>query len=58
MTDKETGSTWSVTGRALTGPLAGNQLAPVLHGDFFWFAWASFEPDTRIWGQAGASATP
>lgn len=58
MTDMETGSMWSITGRAFTGPLAGTQLAPVLHGDFFWFAWASFEPDTRIWGQAGASATP
>ncbi len=47
--DQETGSTWSVTGRATDGPLAGKQLEPVVHGDHFWFAWAAFTPDTRVW---------
>ncbi|MEO8463322.1 MAG: DUF3179 domain-containing protein [Chloroflexota bacterium] len=47
--DQETGSTWSVTGLATAGPLAGIQLEPVAHGDHFWFAWAAFEPDTTIW---------
>jgi hypothetical protein len=47
--DAETRSTWSVTGRATAGPLAGAQLEPVVHGDHFWFAWAAFVPDTRIW---------
>jgi hypothetical protein len=47
--DAETESTWSVTGRATAGPLAGSQLRPVVHGDHFWFAWAAFEPDTTIW---------
>jgi hypothetical protein len=36
--DRETGSTWSVTGRATAGPLAGRTLEPVVHGDHFWFA--------------------
>ena len=47
--DAETGSTWSITGRAVDGPLAGAQLEPVVHGDHFWFAWAAFAPDTTIW---------
>ena len=47
--DAETGSTWSVTGLAVDGPLAGTQLESVVHGDHFWFAWAAFEPDTKIW---------
>jgi hypothetical protein len=47
--DSETGSTWSVTGLAIDGPLAGTQLAPVVHGDHFWFAWAAFAPQTTIW---------
>ncbi len=47
--DRETGSTWSVTGRALDGPLAGSQMEPVVHGNHFWFAWAAFSPQTRIW---------
>ncbi len=47
--DGETGSTWDITGRATAGPLAGKQLAPVVHGNDFWFAWAAFKPDTRVW---------
>lgn len=47
--DAETGSTWSVTGRATDGPLAGAPLEPVVHANHFWFAWAAFSPDTRIW---------
>jgi hypothetical protein len=47
--DAETGSTWSVTGLATAGPLAGTQLEPVVHGNHFWFAWAAFSPETTIW---------
>ncbi len=46
--DRETSSEWSMTGRAETGPLAGQRLTPVVHGNHFWFAWAAFKPDTRI----------
>jgi len=49
ITDAETGSNWSITGQATAGPLAGSQLEPVIHGDHFWFAWAAFQPDTKIW---------
>jgi hypothetical protein len=47
--DHETGSTWSVTGVAVDGPLDGSRLEPVVHGDHFWFAWAAFAPETTIW---------
>jgi hypothetical protein len=49
--DRQTGSTWDVTGRALAGPLAGSRLEPVPHGDYFWFAWAAFQPGTEIRGR-------
>ncbi|MFQ5550158.1 MAG: DUF3179 domain-containing (seleno)protein, partial [Gemmatimonadales bacterium] len=46
--DRETGSLWTVTGRATTGPLAGAQLTPVQHGNHFWFAWSVFQPLTDV----------
>ena len=49
ITDRETGSTWSITGQATAGPLAGSRLEPVVHGNHFWFAWAAFAPETTIW---------
>ncbi len=48
--DNETNSTWSILGIATAGPLAGEELEPVVHGDHFWFAWAAFNPDTRVFG--------
>jgi hypothetical protein len=47
--DLETGSTWTLLGRATAGPLAGAQLERIEHGNHFWFAWAAFKPDVRIW---------
>jgi hypothetical protein len=46
--DRETGSVWLMSGRALEGPLAGRRLVPVPHGNHFWFAWAAFRPDARL----------
>jgi len=46
--DVETGSTWNIFGRATGGPLAGQRLDPVPHGNHFWFAWAVFMPGTRV----------
>lgn len=46
--DRETGSEWDVLGRAAAGPLAGRALVPVGHVDTFWFAWAAFQPETRL----------
>ena len=47
--DTETGSTWNLLGHATAGPLIGRRLRPVVHGNHFWFAWAVFKPETRIW---------
>jgi hypothetical protein len=48
--DEQTGSRWNILGQAIEGPLAGEQLTPIVHGDHFWFAWAAFEPETIIFG--------
>lgn len=48
--DDQTGSKWTLEGRAVSGPLAGSALQPV--GDVFvafWFAWALFYPDAALW---------
>ena len=47
--DAETRSRWNVLGLAVSGPLSGRHLEPVLHGDHFWFTWAAFQPSTRIY---------
>jgi len=48
--DRETGSIWSLDGRAVAGPLEGARLEPVGEAYVaFWFAWALFQPDTEIW---------
>ena len=48
-TDVETGSTWNILGEAIDGPMAGERLTKIVHGDHFWFAWAAFMPDTLIY---------
>jgi hypothetical protein len=48
--DQETGSVWNFSGQAVAGPLAGKQLEPIPDIVIaYWFAWASFQPDTDIW---------
>ena len=47
-TDDQTGSTWSILGRALDGPLAGAQLQPIEHIDTFWFAAAAYDPTIEL----------
>ena len=51
--DEQTTSTWNVLGQAIGGPLAGDQLTPIVHGDHFWFSWAAFKPDTIIYQEDG-----
>jgi hypothetical protein len=47
--DNETGSEWDVLGQAVSGPLAGKRLTPVVAVNHFWFSWAAFKPETRIY---------
>lgn len=49
MRDAQSGSTWSFEGIALDGPMLGKRLEPIVSDSPFWFAWAIFRPDTRIW---------
>ena len=46
--DDQTGSTWSLLGRAVAGPLEGSRLERVTHVDTFWFAWAAFQPGSAL----------
>ena len=48
LVDEQTKSTWNMLGQVLDGPLLGSRLAPVIHANHFWFAWAAFYPDTEI----------
>jgi hypothetical protein len=47
--DRETGSTWTLGGQAVAGPLKGERLETVPHLDTFWFAWWSHYPETRVY---------
>ncbi len=46
--DDQTGTTWDLTGRAVDGALVGEQLEAVVHLDTFWFAWATYRPNTVL----------
>jgi hypothetical protein len=47
--DDQTGSQWNILGQAIKGELAGIQLEPVVSVNHFWFSWAAFKPETRIY---------
>jgi len=49
--DDQTGSEWDVFGQAVSGELAGTQLEPFVSVNHFWFSWAAFKPETRIYQQ-------
>jgi hypothetical protein len=48
--DEQTGSSWDIFGRAADGPMEGSQLNRIISIESFWFDWAAFHPDTRIFG--------
>lgn len=47
--DQETGSEWDLLGHAVAGELSGASLEPVVGVDHFWFSWAAFKPETRVY---------
>jgi hypothetical protein len=47
--DDQTSSTWDILGRAVAGARVGDRLRPLVSANHFWFAWAVFRPETRIW---------
>ena len=49
--DAGTNSRWTITGKAASGKMKGNELSPIVHGDHFAFAWLSFKPETIIYSK-------
>jgi hypothetical protein len=47
--DTQTGSLWNIFGEAIEGPRAGSELEQIVSSEHFWFAWATFKPDTQVW---------
>ncbi len=47
--DEETGSEWNVLGEAVAGEMEGSRLEPVVSIGHFWFSWAAFRPETRVY---------
>lgn len=47
--DEQTGSTWSITGEALDGPLAGSRLDVFPHVNSFWSCWSAFRPASAVY---------
>lgn len=47
--DSATGSEWNLHGQAISGPLTGERLQPVVHATHFWFALAAFYPEVTVW---------
>lgn len=48
--DVQTLSAWNILGIATGGPLRAKHLTAIDHVDTFWFAWAAFDPATRVLG--------
>ncbi len=47
--DEATGSSWNIFGEAVEGELTGEILSPVVSVNHFWFSWAAFKPETRVY---------
>ena len=47
--DKETGTRWTIAGRAVDGPLRGQELKWVDSIQCRWFAWSAEYPDTSVY---------
>jgi thiol-disulfide isomerase/thioredoxin len=56
--DEQTSTEWDVLGQGISGSLAGRHLDPVVSINHFWFSWAAFRPETRIYRADSASAGP
>jgi hypothetical protein len=49
LTDAETGSSWSFSGKAVSGPLAGRQLKKIVALSDYWFDWKIYHQDTTVY---------
>jgi hypothetical protein len=46
--DSASGSEWDFAGRAISGPLAGHQLAKIDVLSDYWFDWRTYHPETAV----------
>jgi hypothetical protein len=58
MVDAETGSVWDFSGKAVSGPLAGKQLAKVALLKDYWFDWKLYHPDTAVYSLGARLNSP
>jgi len=56
--DEQTGTVWNVLGQGAEGPLSGSQLEPIIGVNHFWFSWAAFRPETRVYEAAEPMRIP
>ncbi|MEW6406538.1 MAG: DUF3179 domain-containing protein [Chloroflexota bacterium] len=49
ITDEQTKSEWNIFGQAISGELNGKQLTQVISINHFWFSWAAFRPETKVY---------
>lgn len=47
--DEQTGSEWNILGYAIAGEWMGKGLTHLVSINHFWFSWAAFKPETRIY---------
>ena len=47
--DRQTASSWNLLGEATAGQLQGRKLSPMVSVNHFWFSWAAFRPETRVY---------
>jgi hypothetical protein len=47
--DEQTNSEWNVFGIAIDGELKGKELTPIVSINHFWFSWAAFKPETKVY---------
>lgn len=55
--DRETGSAWTIEGRAVDGPLAGERVEPVPWSYLRWHAWIYWHRATRVFRSARKPAS-
>jgi hypothetical protein len=58
LVDTQTGSEWSFSGAATSGPLKGRALHPVAHSKEYWFDWKLHRPQTTVFLRRSEDAGP
>jgi hypothetical protein len=56
LVDTQTRSLWNMDGEAVSGPLKGGKLSPIVVYPAFWFAWSAFYPGVELYYDGGDPA--